>query len=45
MRYAELKFAGKTYTSEREITQILKSNKFYWLIDSEIEDAIIEIKK
>lgn len=44
MRYAELIFAGKTYTSEREITQILKSNKFYWLIDSEIEDAIIEIK-
>lgn len=44
MRYEELRCDGKTFTSETEINRILKSRKFYWLIDSEIEDAIIEIK-
>lgn len=45
MRYSELNFRGKTYTSQREIHDILFSNNFYWLIDSEIEDAKIDIQK
>jgi len=36
---------GKTFVDEKEINQILQSKKFYWLIDSEIDNAIIEIKK
>jgi hypothetical protein len=44
MRYEELRCDGKIFTSEAEIARILKSKKFYWLIDSEIENAIIEIK-
>ncbi len=36
---------GKTFVNEKEINQILQSKKFYWLIDSEIDNAIIEIKK
>ena len=44
MRYLELRHNGKTFTNEREINQILQSNKFYWLIDSEIENAELEIK-
>lgn len=43
MEFLELKYNGKTYTSQREILNILKSNKFYWLIDAETDDAIIEI--
>ena len=45
MRYEELKFEGKVLTNEAEISRILKANKFYWLIDSEIENACIEIKR
>lgn len=44
MRYEELTFAGKTYTNEGEISRILKSNEFYWLIDAELENAVIELK-
>lgn len=44
MRYSELKFRGKTYTSQSEINGILTSEKLYWLIDSEIENAQLEIK-
>lgn len=43
MRYSELKFRDKTYTSQTEIEDILVDQKFYWLIDSEIENAKIEI--
>lgn len=43
MRYLELKYLGKTYTSQTEINSILKQNNFYWLIDSEIENAVLEI--
>jgi len=43
MRYSELNLHGKTYTSQREIEEILTKHKFYWLIDSEIENAKIEI--
>lgn len=44
MRYLELRYNGKTFTNEREINQILQSNKFHWLIDAELENAIIELK-
>lgn len=45
MRYLELICGDKKYTKESQINDILSRNKFYWMIDSEIEDAIIEIKK
>lgn len=45
MRYEELRCDGKVFTSEAEITRILKSKEFFWLIDSEIEGAKLEIKK
>jgi hypothetical protein len=45
MRYLEMRCDGKTFVDEKEINQILQSKKFYWLIDSEIDNAIIEIKK
>lgn len=44
MRYIELIIDKKSIKSEHTITQILKSQKFYWLIDSEIEDSVLEIK-
>lgn len=45
MRYAELKYGNKTYTIESQIDKILENQKFYWLLDSEIENAVLEIKK
>lgn len=45
MRYTELKYGNKTYTIESEINKILENQKFYWLLDSEIENAVLEIKK
>lgn len=45
MKYLELIYGDKKYTNESQINDILSKNKFYWLIDSEIEDAVIEIKK
>ena len=44
MGIIELRFNGKALTSQSEILKILKDNKFYWLIDSEVEEATIEIK-
>lgn len=44
MDFLELKHGGKTYTNQREIINILKKEGFYWLIDSEVSEAIIEIK-
>lgn len=44
MRYTELKYCGKTYTNQSEIINILKNHKFYWLIDSEVENAQLELK-
>lgn len=41
----ELTHNGKTYTNHNQIFSILEKAKFYWLIDSEINNAIIEIKK
>ena len=44
MDFLELKYEGKTYTQQKQIINILKTEGFYWLIDSEVNDAIIEIK-
>ena len=44
MRYLELNYREKTYTSNNEIHDILLKEGFYWLIDSEIENAKLEIK-
>ncbi len=44
MGFIELTHNGKTFKNKREILDILKSKKFFWLIDSEVIDAIIEIK-
>ena len=44
MRYKELIIDGKSIKSNHQIDSQLKSRKFYWLIDSEIENAQIEIK-
>lgn len=35
---------GRTYKNSNQIFSILRENEFYWLIDSEIDNAIIEIK-
>jgi hypothetical protein len=45
MRYAEFKYRNKTDTIESQINKILENQKFYWLLDSEIENAVLEIKK
>ena len=45
MRYKELLYDGNQVKSQKKIDDILKNHKFYWIIDSEIEDAQIEIKK
>jgi hypothetical protein len=43
MGILELKYNGKTYTNSKEIYNLLDQNKFYWLIDAEVDKAIIEI--
>lgn len=45
MKYLELIHGDKKIKNESHIVDILSKNKFYWLIDSEFENAIIEIKK
>jgi hypothetical protein len=45
MRYQELLINEKSIKDQKEIDIILKSQKFYWLLDSEIENAKIEISK
>lgn len=45
MRYIELSVDGKSIKNQSEIDSILKSKKFYWLIDSEIENSCLEIIK
>lgn len=44
MNFTELKFNDKVYTNPKQILSILESEKFYWLIDAEVSDAVIEIK-
>lgn len=43
MDFSELKYGNRTYTNKRQILNILESEKFYWLIDSECEGAKIEV--
>ena len=45
MGIKELKYNDKSITTKSEILKKLKDFGFNWLIDSEVEDAIIEIKK
>lgn len=44
MRVNKLTIDGKSIFTTKKINSILRENGFYWLIDSEIEDADIEIK-
>lgn len=44
MRYIELKKDGVVYRKESDINRILIDQKFYWLIDSEVENSTLEIK-
>jgi hypothetical protein len=44
MKIKELKYNNNVYTNINKINEILKAEKFYWLIDSELENAVIEIK-
>lgn len=44
MKYKQLKVGDKSYTNNKQIDKILGDNKFHWIIDSEIEDAEIELK-
>ena len=45
MRYRELNYNNKRITKRSEIDSILSKENMHWLIDSEIENASIEIKK
>jgi hypothetical protein len=45
MGIIELKYSDKSITTKSEILKKLKELGFNWLIDSEVENAIIEIKK
>lgn len=45
MRFNKLIIGDLIITNQKEIIDILEVKGFDWLIDSEIEDAIIEIKK
>ena len=44
MKYKELKVGEKSYNKQNEIENILNTNKFFWVLDAEFEDAEIEIK-
>ena len=44
MRFKELKYNDDTIYNINKIHQILEKEKLQWLIDSEIEEAKIEIK-
>jgi len=45
MRFRELIYNDKSILNNKEIHKILERENFNWLIDSEIQDAKIEIKK
>jgi len=45
MRFLELIYGDTKTTNQREITQILEKENLHWLVDSEIEEAKIEIRK
>ena len=43
MKFKEVVYNGTPVTEEHKIVKILQKEGFYWLIDSETEDACIEI--
>lgn len=43
MRFEKLVFNKEVFSTEKKIINILEKNDFHWLIDSEIENASIEI--
>lgn len=45
MRFKKLFIGGTTITQPEKIESVLHQHGFYWLIDSEIEDAEIRIEK
>jgi len=44
-KYTHLKYDGETYTDSNKIESILKKHKMYWLIDSEFENAELELER
>lgn len=44
MNIEQLNYRGKTYTNQKEINKILAQEKLFWLIDSEVDSAKIEIE-
>jgi hypothetical protein len=44
MDFLKLIYNNKVFTNKKDISRILKENNFYWLIDSEVSEAVIEIK-
>ena len=44
MGIIELRINGHNYTNKHQIIKIIKDNNFHWLVDSEVDNAIIEIK-
>ena len=45
MRFKELIFKGESLKNQRKIINILEDCGFDWLVDSETENAKIELKK
>lgn len=45
MRFEQLVYKEKIFKDPKKIQSILSQEGFYWLLDSEIEDASIEINK
>ena len=45
MGIVELKYNDKSITTKTEILKKLQEEELYWLIDSEVESAIVEINK
>ena len=45
MRFKGLTIGDKTITNQTRILDVLEKSGFNWLVDSEIENADIEIKK
>lgn len=44
MRFLELQYNGEIITQNNKILKILEKEQLQWLIDSEVEQAKIEIK-
>lgn len=44
MKYKSLTIDETDYTNQNDIVKVLKNYNFHWVIDSEFENAVIEIK-